>query len=837
MSTLDDAKSDLDAYLQSDPTAATPPGYTPPPTMVPAGPLANAKQDLEDALSRPSQPPPPPETWQQWGSDVAANTGASAIKGLAALPGLPHAAGQLADLEWDREMRLRGTPSPTAGQPGWLARHTYSGDELANMYLDPIGANYTPKTPAGRLYSGLVSGAASGVFGGPEGAAARMLAGGTSGLAGEAMNTYYPDAPLWQKMLVAGGAGLGTNALTAAGAYGAKQLPGLLSSSREQAEQTVVDRLRAAAGGMTGRDLVDLGDRRWQDWTTSSLPTGAGTTTLTGEAGQQLGRQVNQAQRGALAGATPANAPALLAQAQADRDAAIRAIPPGLSRQDAGEAFRQELQRIYDERQATRDAAGGAFDALKDNPARVNLQPIRDYATQMASQSAGDLGAAYQAAGRQLTSATGITLDTADFANSSRKALGDLAASYGRSGNTEAQRAVFDIKNRLDDHLADQVPEIGAAVAAWRRNSEPLDVFKAAPFGAALKRDQYDTRYLQSNDAVANAFLTGTGSADALDRLHSVFGDPEASTAALQRYIAGQVRDNAINPDGSVNLAELNKITGKYGDALMRFPTLQRQFSTAEGAQRALTQQQAYQQLYDTVEGGSTSLAPRGLGLQKTDAQGAQMLSADAVNRLVTREGGLIDQAYTPEQAAAIRRVNEELQNMAQTPQSRVAGTSGTAQTTAEAKPLGGHGPMAALSSAGGLMGAAAGSLLAHYFGYPWEAGAAAVGTGTGVIGGLVGKLREGRNNAIAQVQRQALTDPAYARKLLLKYNPDGINTPATIAAMRYVESRTPLLTNLRPFTDAQGRQAQQQQSQAPVGPTPQLAPGYKLMPAPTATQ
>jgi hypothetical protein len=42
-------------------------------------------------------------------------------------------------------------------------------------------------------------------------------------------------------------------------------------------------------------------------------------------------------------------------------------------------------------------------------------------------------------------------------------------------------------------------------------------------------------------------------------------------------------------------------------------------------------------------------------------------------------------------------------------------------------------------------------------------------------------------------VRRQALTDPAYARSLLVKFDPSGVNTPAAQQALSYVMKRTPL--------------------------------------------
>ena len=101
------------------------------------------------------------------------------------------------------------------------------------------------------------------------------------------------------------------------------------------------------------------------------------------------------AQRAAVAGAAPS--PSFAAQriqdAIAARDAAVNAIPAGISQQEAGAQFRTNLQASFDQRQAARAAAGGApYQALENSPAQMNLQPSIDYATGLAAQNAGEVG-------------------------------------------------------------------------------------------------------------------------------------------------------------------------------------------------------------------------------------------------------------------------------------------------------------------------------------------------------------------------------------------------------------------------------------------------------------
>jgi hypothetical protein len=116
------------------------------------------------------------------------------------------------------------------------------------------------------------------------------------------------------------------------------------------------------------------------------------------------------------------------------------------------------------------------------------------------------------------------------------------------------------------------------------------------------------------------------------------------------------------------------------------------------------------------------------LGTGARDTAGNRVYSADKFGKFVDANGALIDQAYTPAQAGVVRRVNEELQNVAQTISAgKVAGTSGTAQLT----PAGG-------ALRGRLTHAAAGSVLGSalgmFFGPVGERVGHVIGSTTGFM-------------------------------------------------------------------------------------------------------
>ncbi len=59
--------------------------------------------------------------------------------------------------------------------------------------------------------------------------------------------------------------------------------------------------------------------------------------------------------------------------------------------------------------------------------------------------------------------------------------------------------------------------------------------------------------------------------------------------------------------------------------------------------------------------------------------------------------------------------------------------------------------------------------------------------------GAVIGNRQQKVAAIFDQVRRQALTDPEYARSLLVKFDPSGLNTPAAQRALEYVMKRTPV--------------------------------------------
>lgn len=750
--------------------------------------------------------------------------GTSVINAASGIAGLPHLAATLGDKALDLfagmnrpvspDVDMGGSRTPSAAAPaasttappppmvppgpGWLTRNTPSAQDIENWGFNQVSnlnqatggkpiRPYIPETPAGQYGMDITSNLVPAILGQPEGLLSRLGASTVGTTASDLTREALPDHP-WAAYLAGLAGGVAGGGLPAAGASLWNKLRTAWSPAYAQAQAgPQVAKALTEASGQTPASLISTIDTNAPLWTSGTRPDLGNVTESPGIRGMVYRDQTaaqrasdpiyqtnaavtNAAQRQAVAGATPSDAATKLSQLEADRDTAVNAIPAGVDAQEAGNLLRTNLQAVKDQRVATRAAGGDAFSALETSPAQISMQPIMDYATEQAAKNAGVVGDAYKAALGQFKSGTGITLDTAPFANSVLKGLGDLAGSY--PAGSSAARAVMDIKSRLQDQIGQEVPEVAAARATWEQNSRPLDVFDQAPFGRVLSTDRFGRAYDMPADAVAATFLRGNGASDSLDKLTGIFGDTESATQGLQTYIAGQVRQNALNPDGSVDLTRLQATLKPYQAALLRFPGLQKQFSTAEGAQAALNQQLSYQNLYDT--------ASNGLGTRQLDAQGNSFYSPAQYDKFMTANKDLIDQAYTPEQAATVRRVQDELNNIAQTAYSKVPGTSGTAQSTVAGAEHGG--------GFRGVVGTVLGTWLASHLGVSPEGG--------GIIGSMIGNTTKGASSASQQafdaVQRQALTDPAFARSLLAKYDASGLNNPASVRAMQYVAKRVP---------------------------------------------
>jgi hypothetical protein len=425
-----------------------------------------------DSGGWPDHPLEQPDAYQ-WVRDANNYTASAILKGYTGLAGLPHTIGRgydaLKDYAYgdltpqDPETLPTQAPAPAS----WLTRHTLSPETISNktyrLLSDVSQATggqpvepYEATSGAGKIGQAAleaVPGSLPGKFA-TEGA--RIAAGLGGGAGGEAFRQQYPDAPWWQQAIASVAGGVTAERARAAVAGTTNYARSLLSENyAQELQKPKVAATIARNAGQPGSLLADTIDTNLPQWTQGAKPDLGNVTENIGVRSMVYADQTaaqraaaaggspspyplmadatNRAQRAAVEAARPADADTLLRQAVLGRDAAVGAIAPGVTQQEAGRELRGNLQGVYDQRVAARQAAGGApFTALENNPAVVALSTVRDQTTALAALHAGEIGTAYQRAADQFRSATGMTHNTADFANSVRQGLSDLRASYPR---------------------------------------------------------------------------------------------------------------------------------------------------------------------------------------------------------------------------------------------------------------------------------------------------------------------------------------------------------------------------------------------------------------------
>ena len=319
----------------------------------------------------------------------AANMATGANNVYGAVLGFPHAVGAIGDWAINK---MGGSPE----NPGWLTRHTYSGDEINKWLADNGGPStpelafmptpelvdaanspktqYKPETFMGKLGQDVLSTAPLAMVGGGgiAGLLGRQIAnvGGNAGA--EGAKEAFPNSPGAQMVGGIIGAILSDNAATLAGNVGtaARKITGFGRNgvAEANAAQQLVDTAKVPA-----TDLVNTIDQNTPLWqfpngngtlpATQPLPT---TAALTGNAGlqgatyrdmvqaQRDGNQIyrdnanitNQAQREAMAAATPDIQPQLVANQNIVQNA-LSQMPSGVTAQEAGSTFRQNLKDCF----------------------------------------------------------------------------------------------------------------------------------------------------------------------------------------------------------------------------------------------------------------------------------------------------------------------------------------------------------------------------------------------------------------------------------------------------------------------------------------------------------
>ena len=277
------------------------------------------------------------------------------------------------------------------------------------------------------------------------------------------------------------------------------------------------------------------------------------------------------------------------------------------------------------------------------------------------------------------------------------------------------------------------------------------------------------------NDSVAYSFLKGNAAPDAIDKLNSVFPDPKSATQSLKDFIASEVQRTAVDSNGTVNLAKMNQVLAPYQNVLnkMPFADVRNQFRTVQTAQQAVDQLTARQKLFDTFNNdlGTNALV---------DNAGNKFYAPAQFTKFANANQDAIKAAYGADGVQRINQIADQLTAQSAVANSRVAGTSGTAQTMTT-----GHGSGNVM---GMIFGDGAGVVLSHMLSpVIGKIGAMGIDFGAGVLTNLATKNGLSKYDAVAkEVFTKALADPTFAKSLLTTYNPK-MPTTAGNRALQYV--------------------------------------------------
>lgn len=781
---------------------------------------------------------------------------ANLMTGLRKAPGVaigtPNSLGQFGDYLWNHRpgnaqdqaqtaYDIGDTdvkPTPVAPSPGWITRHTYSPDEItkgaygaANWMADKLGLPaqqppYKPETDLGRFAQDVVASAPMAALGPVAGAKGLMSLAGrevanAAGVGGSEVAAHYmPDSPAAQfgtgllasvlapKALgAAGGAGnyvrtlMGSENLAKKSA--ASNILGASGLTREELGQSITDGLSPGGTWAEFSDPYQENFRRTYP-TTADVTQNTGLQNLTymDQAAALRDKDLvyrnnklltNAAQREAVQNLTPDLTPAI-ENANQNMGLFTSNWPTGRTAFETGGTFRQGIQDVYDQRLAAQRAVGHGFDALDASQTKINLQPVMDYATTQAAAQAGEVGQAYTRALDQFKTALGHeTLETAPFANSVLKGLGDLQQSY--PPGSAAGVAVGKVKKMAEDLIETQEPAISTARKAYKDISDPLNVFDPEHTKGPVANAVATTRfggYTTPNEMVVSQFLRSPASTTAFQNLTGVFPDVKAASQSLSDYIGSQVMAHAVNPNGTINVDRFGGVLKPYEPVLDKLPSiepgwpnLKEHFATVQDTQNGLNRLIGKQKLIDEFT--------KNLSTAEQDGFGNAVYAANKYNDFMAKNKADITEIYnpknTPSGAARVDTLNQignQLRDMQQTAMTKVPGQSGTPQALKN-----GTGNVMgvifrdALGVAAGAEGL--GNMVSNVVGSIGGGHVLAGAAGLGVAH-LVNKRMAVFDQQVKAMTRQALTDPAFAQSLMTNYNPK-LPSSAGKKAMEYVKN------------------------------------------------
>lgn len=397
---------------------------------------------------------------------------------------------------------------------------------------------------------------------------------------------------------------------------------------------------------------------------------------------------------------------------------ALTALGAHITPERAGAIIRQAVNGEYTAARGTTRAAYGAVDPTGESS--VPTAPLYTPAAQAVSDryAASTFGTPDDL-NRILTRLRDTSHASLDQIDGIRRDLGDIAGDLNRSASDRS--VARQLVGHIDDYLNDVAtngapgsnltPEQTAAMQNARAaRTAQGDTFERGSVGNVTRTKPYGEPAVPDSGVAAEFLFKGSGSPEAVQQFMAAVGTRPAAVSALQNYAATQLREFATNPDGTINPQRLTRWVQDHRPVLEQFPELNTRIGSAMRAQglvdsltgrqtRAIDDVQKSALGYflgdtnpdaavakilnsssshadmdrllnvighdpDAMAGLRRAIVDHMLGKSTnagTDIAGNNLLSQAKFGANLDRYGQLLDRVFPPEQVAAMRQIQADL--------------------------------------------------------------------------------------------------------------------------------------------------------------------------------
>lgn len=233
------------------------------------------------------------------------------------------------------------------------------------------------------------------------------------------------------------------------------------------------------------------------------------------------------------------------AQAAARVQAALDALPPGATPQQAGDAIRTALQQRVDILKTVRaDASKPFYDQSRASTADVSPTGAIAKLNREGATAVGGTASRIEAVTKYLTRPDGTPKNTIAELDAAFKQIGDdIAAAKATPGQANQVRILESVKAQVEQAMSAE-PMYGVARETFKGLSRPLDKYQSpqAPnVAGVLERDPRAGSYAMPPDVVPSQFLR-QGPAGAASMREFVAAVGPNAREAMKSHIAETVR-------------------------------------------------------------------------------------------------------------------------------------------------------------------------------------------------------------------------------------------------------------------------------------------------------